>query len=342
MELQQIRCPECHGEDIYAHTTYTVQSGERRTVYACPYCGIYFSETYNTPLAGLRRPLSFISRVSEALNDGLGINAACRTFRVGKHSLYRWLARLADLKEALLLHALCHQFVQQLVEGDELYTRAHDNAPPDASVGWTIVLMDRATRFIWELQCGPREQSLFEAAMQLLSRVIAQTEDLTLLTDGERRYGHVLFALCLEALRTGQVGRPRQVLPPGAKVRVKNKGDQAHKRGRIRPKYQAPWPEHPQTPQNLPEREMQANHLEAFNSALRRRLACYRRRTNTYAKAQPKLQCRLDVYWILHDFVRRHFTTKQVPAVALGILDAGLSWADLLRSQYVRRLSDPT
>jgi transposase-like protein len=56
-----------------------VPSGERRTVYACPHCGIYFSETYNTPLAGLRRPLSFIGQVLEALNDGLGINAACRT-----------------------------------------------------------------------------------------------------------------------------------------------------------------------------------------------------------------------------------------------------------------------
>ena len=232
--------------------------------------------------------------------------------------------------------------MHQLVEGDALYTRVHDNAPPDASVGWTIVLMDGATRFIWELPCGPREQRRFAAAMQLLRRVIAQTEDLTLLTDGERCSGHVLFALCLEALRTGQVGRPRQVLPLGGKVRVKTKGDPAHKRRRKRPKYQAPGPEHPQTPQNLAEREIQANHRAAFKSALRRRLACYRRRTNTYATAQPKLQCRRDVYWILHDFVRRHFTTKPVPAVALGILDAGLSWADLFRIQYVRRLSDPT
>ncbi len=85
--LQPIRCPECNGADIYAHTIYTVQSGERRTVYACPNCGIYFSETYHTPLAGLRQPLSFISRVIEALNDGLGINAACRTFHVGKNTL---------------------------------------------------------------------------------------------------------------------------------------------------------------------------------------------------------------------------------------------------------------
>jgi hypothetical protein len=151
----------------------------------------------------------------------------------------------------------------------------------------------------------------------------------------------VLFALCREALRTGQAGRPSQVLPAGAKVRVKNKGNQAHKRGPKRPKYQTPWPEHPQTTQNLAKSEIHANHLEAFNSALRRRLACYRRRTNTYAKAQAKLQLRLDVHWILHDFVRRHFTTKQVPAVALGILDAGLSWAELFRIQYIQHAADP-
>ena len=342
MELQRIRCPECGGANFWPHTTYTVQSGERRTIYHCRDCDTYFSETCNTPLAGLRRPLSFLGQVLEAINDGLGINAASRTFRVSKHSIARWLDRLAGLKDVLLLYALCHQFVQQLIEGDEWYTRVHDHAPPDAAVGWTIVLMDRATRFIWELQCGPREQSLFETAMQLLSQVIAQTGDLTLLTDGERRYGQVRFTLCWEARHTGQVGRPRHVLPQGVKIRVKNKGDQTPKRGRKRPKYQAPWPEHPTTAQNLAATEIHANHLEAFNSALRRRLACYRRRTNTYAKAQPKLQRRLDVYWLLHDFVRRHYTTKQVPAVALGILAAGLTWADLFRIQYLPRASDPT
>jgi len=174
------------------------------------------------------------------------------------------------------------------------------------------VLLERATRFIWELQCGEHEQSLFTAAMQLLSQVIAQTGDLTLLTDGERRYGNLLFAIYLEVLRTGQVGRPRQVLPKSVKVRVKNKGNQAYKRGRKRPKYQAPWPEHPDTAQNLALSEIHANHLEAFNSALRRRLACYRRKTNTYAKKPDALQTRLDVYWILHNFVRRHFTYREV------------------------------
>jgi hypothetical protein len=46
--------------------------------------------------------------------------------------------------------------------------------------------------------------------MATLAQVIEQTNDLTLLTDGERRYGNLLFELCQEAVRTGQVGRPKK------------------------------------------------------------------------------------------------------------------------------------
>ncbi len=120
--------------------------------------------------------------------------------------------------------------------------------------------------------------------METLSQVMAQTEDLTLVTDGERRYGNLLFDICRQALRTGKVERPRQTLPQGVKVRVKNKGSQAHQPGPKRPKYQAPQPEHPATPQDMAETDIHANHLEGFNAGLRRKLACYRRRTNTYAK----------------------------------------------------------
>ena len=41
----------------------------------------------------------------------------------------------------------------------------------------------------------------------------------------------------------------------------------------------------------------------------------------------------LDVYWIVHNFVRVHFTTRQVPAVALGILDHGFALHELFLIQ---------
>jgi hypothetical protein len=126
-------------------------------------------------------------------------------------------------------------------------------------------------------------------------------------------------------LRNGKRGRPKKTLRKGVKVRLKNKGAQAHKKGRKRPQYQAPFPEHPETGQNIATQDMHANHLEAFNTSLRRRCAAYRRRTNMSAKNTVRLQERLDVYWIVHNFVRIHFTTRQVPAVALGILEHGFS-----------------
>src|SRR5262245_23447123 len=54
-----------------------------------------------------------------------------------------------------------------------------------------------------------------------------------------------------------------------------------------------------------------------------------------YAKNPGRLQERLDVYWIVHNFVRVHFTTRQVPAVALGVLKSGLSLHELFFIQKV-------
>jgi len=39
------------------------------------------------------------------------------------------------------------------------------------------------------------------------------------------------------------------------------------------------------------------------------------------------------VYWMVHNFVRVHFTTRQVPAVALGILDCGFMLHELFLIQ---------
>ncbi len=166
MTLSRLRCPECNSENHDFHTSYTVGSGERREIRLCQACGNYFSETKNTPLEGLRRPLSFIILVLNALNNGLSINAAGQTFGTTRKSIKRWLERLGGLKETLLLYALCHQFLQQLIEGDELYTKVDKNTAPAESEGWTIVLMDRASRFIWELSCGARETELFKRAIE--------------------------------------------------------------------------------------------------------------------------------------------------------------------------------
>lgn len=335
MDLTRIRCPNCQCQELEKHTTYTTKNYGDRIIYKCKQCKRYFSQTKNTFMEGLSKPISLVVHVINARTEGLGLNAACQTFSLARNTILKWERRFADIKPTLMLYTLVHEFLEVTIEGDEIYTKIKRNVPADESRGWTIILMERASRFILELRCGRKERRLFRRAIRTLCKLIKRAKDLSLLTDGERRYGNLLFEMCQELIRNGKRGRPRRTLPKGVKVRIKNKGSQAHKRGPKRPKYQAPWPEHPETVQDIADEEIHANHVEGFNSSLRRRNAAYRRKTNTYAKVVDGLQRTLDVCWIVHNFVRVHFTTRKVPAVALGILEKGLSLDEIFMIQKV-------
>jgi len=330
MDFISTACPDCQCKLLKRHTVYETINHGQRTIFCCVNCGRHFSPTINTFLAGIRMPVSLIVQVIKARTDGMGLNAACRTFDLAKSTILNWERRFCGVKQTLLLYSLLNTYLQLVVEGDELYTKVGKNRPPDESLGWTVVLMDRTSRFLWELRCGQKDRKLFKKALGTLEKLVNQTQDLSLITDGERRYGNILFEICHEVIRNGKRGRPRKTLKKGVKVRVKNKGSQAHKRGPKRPKYQTPCSEHPDTEQNIGDKDIHANHCEAFNSSLRRRNSTFRRKSNTYAKNNNGLQRTLDMYWVVHNFMRTHFTTKEIPAVAIGILHKTLSWKELL------------
>lgn len=331
--LNTLHCPHCFSEHIEEYSRYETKNSEIRRLYQCSECQQVFSETKGTFLEGLKKPISLIISVLKSRSEGVGLNAACRIFEISKNTLLDWERRFASLQGPLLIYTLLHTFLTQLIEGDEVYTKIEKNRPQEESEGWTVVLMDRASRFIWALQCGKKDRDLFLSAIQVVMDIITRTGEVTLLTDGERRYSLLLFEVCQELFRSGRPGRPRKVLRRGVRIRLKNKGSQSHRRGRKRPKYEAPCSEHPATPQNLLHSEIHANHVEAFNASLRRRNSAYRRKTNTYAKKKTGLQRTLDLFWVVHNFIRKHFTTGQVPAVALGLLKEGLSWGQMLRIQ---------
>ena len=321
MQLLQLKCPTCQSYDIHSHTPYTTKHHGVRVIYQCKGCLDYFSETKNTFMEGLKTPLSMIWLVIKARTDGIGLNAATRTFEVAKNTILSWERKFSHLHRVLFLYTLVHEFIEVIIEGDEAYTKVHHHVPPHESSGWTILLMDRASRFIWELDCGTKDRKLFKKAIATLEQIVSRTNDLSLLTDGERRYGNLLFEVCYELVKTGKRGRPKKTLKRGIRVRIKNKGSQAHKKGRKRPKYQSPWAEHPETTHTIEETDIHANHAEAFWSALRRKCTTFRRKTNMYAKSSPGSQRLLHVYWVVHNFIRVHFTTREVPAVALGVIE---------------------
>jgi transposase-like protein len=333
MELLQLKCPTCQSVVLQYHTSYTTQHHGSRIIYKCASCPGYFSETKKTLLAGVKTPVSVIWQVVKARTEGMGLNAAARTFEKAKNTILAWERKFVDLHRVLFLSAVVHEFLESVIEGDEAYTKVQKNVPPEQSRGWTILLMDRASRFIWELDCGKKDRRLFQKAIKTLDKIARQTHELSIFTDGERRYGNLLLEICYELVHNGKPGRPKKTFKKGVHVRLKKKGAQAHKKGRKRPKYQSPWQEHPETARTIAETDIHANHAEAFFSALRRKCATFRRKTNMYAKAITGLQRLLRVYWVVHNFLRVHFTTREVPAVALGILERRLSVQEIFQIQ---------
>ena len=186
------RCPDCNSDNLNRYREYKTLTYGNRWLYQCNHCARVFSETKGSFSEGIRKPIHLIVNVLMARSEGGGFNAVCRIFKIAKNTLLEWERKFADMKETLMLYALTHTFVSQTIEGDELYTKIRKNSPVEDCDGWTIVLMERASRLIWELHCGKRDRTLFLHAIQLVRMVIDRTSDVTLLTDGERRYGAIL------------------------------------------------------------------------------------------------------------------------------------------------------
>jgi transposase-like protein len=323
-------CPKCKVTDTSILKQYsTIHNGDR-VLLKCASCQNVFSETTGSPMQDIKTPISKIALALKMRTEGLGLRATGRVIGSDKNTITRWEKRFAELKPTLMLYSLCYNFISLTFEGDELYTIVGKRTGPSDSKGWTAVIMERGSRFIVDQKCGEKNENLFNTVMEKVCAYIDNTDDFTFFSDGERRYGNILFEMCYEVLETGKRGRPPRVLPHGVKVRIKNKGSQKHKKGRKRPKYQAPWREHPDTRNDCPDSEINANHLEAQNASTRRRNSAFRRRSNTYAKTQDGLQRTLDVHQIIHNFVRRHWTTGVVPAVALGVISNALNLVDIL------------
>jgi transposase-like protein len=105
MELLQRKCPTCHSAVLQSHTTYATQHHGRRIMYKCANCPTYFSETKNTLMAGVKTPASVIWQVVKARTEGMGLNAAARTFEKAKNTILAWERKFCDLHRVLFLYS---------------------------------------------------------------------------------------------------------------------------------------------------------------------------------------------------------------------------------------------
>src|SRR5262245_28614283 len=224
MTLPQRRCPYCAGKNIAQQRPYTLTSGTPRTLYYCSSCLRTCSATRQPPPGPM-----------ENAHCPRGARA-CSPYRRGREQRGDapvWCQQKEDLslaraapwrKKTLRLFALPQQFLHQRSEGAALDTRVKQTVVPDESQGWTMGLMDRAPRFLWDMHGGRQNRTMWKKAMGLLGQVLEHPGALTLRTEGEQRSGSLLCARWSPARRHGQRGRPKKTRPTGVPVRLQKKG----------------------------------------------------------------------------------------------------------------------
>lgn len=203
--------------------------------------------------------------------------------------------------------------------------------PPSESVGWTIHVIERDSRYWLTAQAGHKDEHLFAKGVKAAWQWAKGCDGIRWFTDGERCYGQHLWALASVYLKAGEVHPDyghRKVWREGVEVAMKIKGSQGTRR--------VEWVkhEHPYTAISASS-EVHANHNEAQNAAMRRRCSAYRRHQNLYAKNQAGLQRVLDVQRLVHNWVRPHWGLAKgvTPAMALGLASRPLTISELFSSR---------
>ncbi len=327
--LSPMHCIYCQSEEVVKNGSKTLKSDQVVQRYLCKTCGRRFNERSGTPMARLRTPAATVEMALNARGEGLGIRAAARVVGTSPSSISAWEERLSSHLPAWSPPA--PEGGEVTIEGDELYTRVGENLPPEASEGWTISFIERESRYWLEASAGLKAAQLFEQGVERAWQWAVSSAWIRWFTDGERRYGKELWKLAsvyLPSHLTSEAYPYQKVWREGLEVAIKIKGSQG--------KARVEWlqVEHPWTAMSSIA-EVHANHLEAFNSALRRRATAYRRRQNHYAKQVEGLQRALNVQRLIHNWVRPHWSLgkARTPAMAMGFIQRPLKISEILLSR---------
>lgn len=296
--------------------------------YQCAHCSKSFSERTGTLMHGLRSSRNAVISALHARSEGVGLRGAGRLVGKTHPTIALWEERAKALGEKLDREVDVNY--NAILESDEIYTKVGRNRPASESSGWTACGIDRQSRYVTRHVTGTREDELFERHTKEAFLFVGRS-NCHMVSDGEGRYAshvwkHRGAREVVEGEKTGRPGPPKgsmRCLRKGLVVQRKVKGSQ--NRAQRRRRYEVPLKTHPES-KLLEQKDVHANHSEAYNASLRRRCSAFRRRTNTYAKVNKGLERALGAQRVIHNWIRPHHFHGKTPAEVLGWSDEAMTF----------------
>lgn len=175
---------ESYGQSGQENLTVRKVYGRDRIRYLrCSHCGEEFSERKNTALWNTKIPEARAIDVGRHLAEGVSLKGTARLTYSHKDTVKRLIRRFGDHAEAF--HDQTAQELDiSVLEMDE----RHGFVENKAQQSWDAVASDAASKFVVQVEVGPRNEQLIGSLMRQTHRRLLHPEDLVLMTDGEASY----------------------------------------------------------------------------------------------------------------------------------------------------------
>lgn len=168
-------------------TVRKVYGRDRIRYLRCQCCGEEFSERKHTALWNTKIPEARAIEVGRQLAEGTSFKGTARLTLTHKDTVRRLSRQFGSHAERF------HEYQAQSLDVDVLeMDERHGYAETKAQPCWDAVAIDATSKFILQVEVGPRDEALFERLMRQSARRLAHPQDLVLMTDGEACY-RILF-----------------------------------------------------------------------------------------------------------------------------------------------------
>lgn len=197
-------------------------------------------------------------------------------------------------------------------------------APERAGDTWTWTALDADFKLIISWLVGPRVKNAARAFMYDLSLRLG-TSPVQLTTDGLKSYVDAVWENFGESVDFGQLIKLYGPAPQG-----QHRYSPPECLGAVKtPVFGNPDPDHIST-----------SFVERQNLTMRMQMRRFTRLTNGFSKRFENHCHALAIYFVWYNWIRIHKTLRVTPAMAAGLTDKLMDWADVVRMIDNRELQD--
>jgi transposase-like protein len=324
-------CPHCNEK---SNGRIGVHSQKERR-YKCHACGKTFSDSYGTPLYGLKTPQWVVTLVLTLLAYGCPLPAIVAAFAVDERTVSDWQEKAGTHAKQVQEEIVGSGQVELgQVQGDEFYTKTQCGG---VWIATALCVFSRL--FLWGAVSIERNGALVTQVVEQVKRAAIPNQPVLWATDGFSAWKSAILRVFRSPVYTEKPGRPRLRLWSDLHIvqvvkRYSGRGVTAVERRLLHGSQHGAEALVAVTQVGIA--VFNTAYIERLNATFRTWIPATTRKTRTPAARRRRLEAALFWTAVVYNFCHVHASLQATPAMAAGLTDSVWSIDQLLRFRLKR------